>query len=235
MTRVAGPDGGAADGRDTRSRLLSAAEELFADRGSDAVSLREIGRAAGARNVIAAQYWFTDRDGLVQALLDRHAPEVERHRHRLLDEFGAGPHADAVVGGPGADGAVHELAAALVEPLAAKLDQGAAGAGYLRTVADLLTRPVPSMAPLALDQPGGSIGRWRALLEPVLEPDAVELHRRFLTVRFVAVEMAQRARAGRDDHRLFVSQLVDAAAGLLGSRVSARTRELRAQRRGPSS
>ena len=39
MTRVA-------DGSDTRSRLLSAAEELFAERGSESVSLREIGRAA---------------------------------------------------------------------------------------------------------------------------------------------------------------------------------------------
>ncbi|GAY10813.1 TetR/AcrR family transcriptional regulator [Pseudonocardia sp. N23] len=232
MTSAARPDGGAADGRDTRSRLLTAAEELFAERGSDAVSLREIGRAAGARNVIAAQYWFTDRDGLVQALLDRHAPEVEAHRHRLLDAFAAGELAGAVVGGPDAGEAVHELAAALVEPLAVKLGQGAAGAGYLRTVADLLTRPVPSMAPLALDRPDGSITRWRALLEPLLEPDAVELHRRFLTVRFVAVEMAQRARSGRDDQRLFVSQLVDAAAGLLGSRVSTRTRALRAERRG---
>ncbi|AEA25316.1 regulatory protein TetR [Pseudonocardia dioxanivorans CB1190] len=219
------------EGADTRTRLLRAAEELFAERGSEAVSLREIGRAAGARNVIAAQYWFTDRDGLVQALLDRHLADIEQRRHAMLDAFEAGPHAAAVAGGPGADEAVHALAAALVEPLAAKLDEGAPGAGYLRTVADLLTRPVPSTAPLALDRPGASTARWRALLEPLLEPEALELHRRFLAIRFVAVEVAQRARSGRDDHRLFVSQLVDAAAGLLGATVSARTRELREQRR----
>ncbi|WP_181784780.1 TetR/AcrR family transcriptional regulator, partial [Pseudonocardia pini] len=74
---------------DTRSRLLDAAEALFAERGSESVSLREIGRAAGARNVIAAQYWFTDRDGLVRALVERHAPDIETARHSLLDEYEA--------------------------------------------------------------------------------------------------------------------------------------------------
>lgn len=217
MTRVA-------DGRDTRSRLLAAAEELFAERGSEAVSLREIGRAAGARNVIAAQYWFTDREGLIRALLQRHGPQIEAARHGLLDAYEAAPPA-------GRDDAVHGLAAALVRPLAVKLDQGTAGAGYLRTVADLLTRPVPFVEPLAFDDPGSSVSRWRGLLEPLLEPEAVDLHRRFHTIRFVVVEMALRARSGRSDHALFTSQLVDAAAGLLSARVSEQTRALRAARR----
>lgn len=225
MTRVA-------DGSDTRSRLLSAAEELFAERGSESVSLREIGRAAGARNVIAAQYWFTDREGLIRALLARHGPGIDAHRSALLDVYEARDRvAPTPAGGPDRDDAVLELAGALVRPLAVKLDEGAAGAGYLRTVADLLTRPVPFVEPLALSEPESSMSRWRGLLEPLLEPDAVELHRRFHTIRFVAVEMALRARSGRSDHRLFTSQLVDAAAGLLAVRVSEETRRLRAERR----
>ncbi|GEL20023.1 TetR/AcrR family transcriptional regulator [Pseudonocardia asaccharolytica] len=213
-----------ANGQDTRSRLLSAAEALFAERGSEAVSLREIGRAAGARNVIAAQYWFTDRDGLIRALLDRHRPEIESRRHALLDAYEAAGRADVA-----AD--VHTLAGALVRPLAVKLEQGSSGAGYLRTMSDLLTRPVPSMEPLDVDEPDSSIVRWRTLLEPLLEPAAVELHRRFHTVRFVVVEFALRARSGRTDHRLFVSQLVDAAAGLLAAGVSEETRRLQVSRR----
>ncbi|GAA4695586.1 hypothetical protein GCM10023215_36750 [Pseudonocardia yuanmonensis] len=216
---------------DTRSRLLDAAEALFAERGSESVSLREIGRAAGARNVIAAQYWFTDRDGLIRALIDRHRPEIEAARHALLDgyetAFADGP--DGTAGD--ADARLAALAGALVRPSAVKLDQGASGAGYLRTVADLLTRPEPQTEPLGYDVEGGSILRWRALLEPLLDPDAVVLHRRFHVIRFVDVELAQRARApGRRDHRLFVSQLVDSAAGLLGARVSEETRRLRAER-----
>jgi AcrR family transcriptional regulator len=217
----------AAAGRpDTRARLLDAAEALFAERGSEAVSLREIGRAAGARNVIAAQYWFTDREGLVRALIERHAPEIEAARHALLDEYET-----ALAHGPTAVERLHLLAGALARPPARKLDQGVSGAGYLRTVADLLTRPEPSTEHVGYDREGGSIIRWRTLLEPLLDPDAVVLHRRFYVIRFVDVELAQRARApGRRDHRLFVSQLVDSAAGLLGAASSDETRKLRAER-----
>jgi AcrR family transcriptional regulator len=206
---------------DTRTRLLDAAEALFAERGSESVSLREIGRAAGARNVIAAQYWFTDRDGLVRALLERHTPEIDAARHTLLDAYEAGPAADPFA----------ELAGALVRPSALELDRGASGAGYLRLVADLLTRPEPDLRPMGFDADGGSMSRWRGLIEPLLDRDAVLLHRRFHVIRFVAVELAQRAIApGRRDHRLFVSQLVDSAAGLLGAPISEQTRALRAER-----
>ncbi len=44
---------------------MSAAEKLFAARGVDRVSLREINRASGARNAVALQYHFGDRDGIV--------------------------------------------------------------------------------------------------------------------------------------------------------------------------
>lgn len=213
---------------DTRARLLDAAEALFAERGSEAVSLREIGRAAGARNVIAAQYWFTDRDGLIQALIERHAPEIESARHVLLDAY-----EEALEAGDAGDEQerLHTLAGALARPPAHELDQGVSGAGYLRTVADLLTRPEPSTEHLGYDREGGSIVRWRRLLEPLLDPDAVVLHRRFYVIRFVDVELALRARApGRRDHRLFVSQLVDSAAGLLAAASSDETRALRAER-----
>jgi AcrR family transcriptional regulator len=213
---------------DTRARLLDAAEALFAERGSESVSLREIGRAAGARNVIAAQYWFTDRDGLIRALIERHAPEIEAARHTLLDAY-----EQALATGTAGDeqARLHLLAGALVRPPARKLDQGVGGAGYLRTVADLLTRPEPMTELLEYERVGAGTQRWRRLLEPLLDPDALLLHRRFHVIRFVDVELAQRARApGKRDHRLFVSQLIDAAAGLLGARISAETRRLRAER-----
>ncbi|MCW0212151.1 MAG: TetR family transcriptional regulator [Pseudonocardia sp.] len=218
-----------AEGQDTRTRLLNAAETLFAERGTEAVSLREIGRAAGARNVIAAQYWFNDRDGLIRALLDRHRTEIEARRHALLDAYESGGGAE---GGSDRGARFHALAGAIARPYAVKLDQGASGAGYLRTVADLITRPEPAIEPLGIDGSDSSIMRWRLLVEPLLEPEAVALHRRFHVIRFVAVELAQRSRVpGRTDHRLFVSQLVDAAAGLLSAGVSEETRRLSAGRR----
>ena len=148
---------------DTRARLLDAAEEHYAARGIDAVSLREIGRHAGARNARAAQYWFTDRDGLLRAILDRHEPSVDAGRNALLDVYEAQGRAD--VGG---------LADALVRPYAAKLGDGISGAGYLRVLADLLTQPRPSDAPWQ-DERFTSLRRWRRLAEPILDPDALAL------------------------------------------------------------
>ncbi|GAA1856159.1 TetR family transcriptional regulator [Pseudonocardia ailaonensis] len=218
-----------AEGRpDTRSRLLDAAEALFAERGCETVSLREIGRAAGAKNVIAAQYWFTDRDGLVTALIERHAPGIAERRTALLDDYER-----ALADGTAGDEAerLHTLVGALVRPEADKLDDGTSGAGYLRTVADMLTRPEPSTASIGMDAESGSVFRWRALINPLLDADAIELHRRFHAIRFMFVELAQRTRApGRTDHRLFVSQLVDSMTGLLGARSSAETLRLRERR-----
>jgi TetR/AcrR family transcriptional regulator, regulator of cefoperazone and chloramphenicol sensitivity len=54
---------GAGQDHETRRRLLERAAELFADRGFDAVTVREICRAAGA-NVAAVNYHFGDKAGL---------------------------------------------------------------------------------------------------------------------------------------------------------------------------
>jgi DNA-binding transcriptional regulator YbjK len=50
----------------TRSRLVAAAEELFALQGVDVVSFREINQASGLRNAMAGQYHFQDRAGVLQ-------------------------------------------------------------------------------------------------------------------------------------------------------------------------
>lgn len=210
-------------GKETRERLLEAAERLFAERGVDAVSMREISREANSRNVIAGQYWFGDKEGLIAALLDKHAPDVESRRHALLDAYEAAATPD-----------VAALAAALVRPLGAKLQQGTSGAGYLRTMSDLLTRANPSVQPLGPEDPGSSMVRWSALLEPLLEPEAVLLHRRVLTARFVVVELALRAQTEREDHALFLSHLTDVAAGQLAAPVSAETHRLRLARSAPT-
>ena len=206
-------------GADTRARLLESAERLFAERGVDAVSMREISREAGAKNVIAGQYWFGDKGGLIAALLEKHAPDVETARHTLLDSYERD-------GEPG----ITPLAAALVHPLGMKLQQGTAGAGYLRTISDLLTRADPSVEPFGPETPDSSMVRWGALLEPLLDPIAVRMHRRFITARFAAIELALRAQTDRDDHRLFLGHLTDIVTGQLAAPVSASTRALHEQK-----
>lgn len=195
--------------------LVRAAERLFAERGSDAVSLRDITVASGATNASAVQYWFGGRKGLLRAVLAKHDVEVDRRRHAQLDAYEALAVAD-----------VRALAAALVEPLAAELGNADGGAGYLQLVADLYNRPNPTFDPGSLDNRTDSFVRWRALAMPLLTPEAVRLHRRFDALRFTVSELARRARTGRKDHRLFTSQLVDLVTALLLAPVSDETRRL---------
>ncbi|MFG1858686.1 TetR/AcrR family transcriptional regulator [Actinomadura geliboluensis] len=219
---------------DTRERLLDAAEALYAARGVDAVSLREILQEAGARNATAVQYHFGDRAGILRAIFARHAPDVEARRHALLDAYEDG------------ERGVRPLAAALVRPLAARLADPS-GRAYLQIWADVVNRPNPLVPMAVLDDPpdavaGGSGGsspqkrsdslcRWRNLVEPLLEEDAARLHRRFTAILYASIELARRARSGpRTDDRLFTSYLIDVVAAILGAPVSPETRRLAAER-----
>jgi AcrR family transcriptional regulator len=199
---------------DVPDALIRAAERLFAERGSDGVSLREINAEAGASNASAVQYHFGDRRGLVLAVLAKHELEIERRRHRLLDAYEGG-----------AEPNVRALAAALVEPLAAELSSDG-GIGYLQLVSDLYNRPNPTFEPSALEDGRQSFQRWRRLAVPLLSPEAVRLHRRFDALRFTVSELARRGRSGRKDHRLFTSQLTDLVVALLLAPVSDDTRKL---------
>jgi AcrR family transcriptional regulator len=194
--------------------LIRAAEQLFAERGSAAVSLREINAAAGAANASAIQYHFGGRRGLVMAVLAKHEVDIERRRHEMLDAYEAS----------GVDD-LRALCAALVEPLAAELTADG-GPGYLQLVADLYNQPNPTFDLGELERKRSSYMRWRALALPVLSPEAVQLHRRFDALRMTVSELARRARTGRKDHRLFTSQLLDLVTAVLAAPVSTETRRL---------
>lgn len=205
-----------------RDQLVSAAEVLFAERGIDGVSLREINAAAGSRNASALQYHFGNRSGLIAAVLAKHGPQVEARRHALLDQYESDHSAGLRV-----------LAAAYVRPLAAELDDPDGGPGYLQVLADLVNRPAPAISQASVEDPTDSTYRWRALVAPLLSPEALRLHRRFATIQFTLTELARRGRADRTtDHRLFTSDLVDLVCGLLSAPTSEETRRL-ASARGP--
>jgi len=203
----------------TRERLLDAAQHLYALRGLDAVSLREINQAAGARNATAVQYHFGDRAGIVRAIFARYLPDVEARRHALLDSYESAGAAD-----------VRALAGALVRPPAARLaDPG--GRDFLQIWAAVLDRPDPIVPPAALEDPANSLYRWRMLVLPLLEEDAVRLHRRFTALLYASIELGRRARSGpHTDDRLFTSYLIDVVTAILTAPVSDETRRLAAER-----
>ena len=217
--RMHEPRGNGPDGT-TSARLVRAAEQLFAERGIDGVSLREINRVAGAKNASALQYHFGDRNGLLRAVLAKHQGAVEDRRHAMLDAYESA----------GVDD-LRALAGALVRPPAAKLADPDGGPAYLQIIADLVNRPRPVINPADLEDPVSSTHRWRLAVAPLLDNDAMRLHRRLVAIRFSAVELARRARGGpHTDDRLFVSHLVDLVTGVMAAPLSDETLRLDAER-----
>jgi len=68
----------------TRERLLDVAEQLFARRGLDAVSVRDITQGAGA-SLGAITYHFGTMRKLIVAVFDRRMAPVMRQRLEALD------------------------------------------------------------------------------------------------------------------------------------------------------
>lgn len=69
--------------------LLDAAERLFAESGIATVSDRRVAEAAGNTNHSAVRYYFGGRDGLLRALIARHAEAVEEPRRVMSENAGA--------------------------------------------------------------------------------------------------------------------------------------------------
>lgn len=215
---------------DAAAALISAAEQLFAERGIDGVSLREINREAGQRNTTSLQYHFGDRQGLLRAIMEKHGREVNARRNALLDQYEANGVED-----------VRALASAFVLPLVAKLHDPDGGRFYLRIAAELVNRAgraVEEDAVSILSDPTGrdphdSITRWSRLVGPLLSPIVVgpPLHRRYAAMRFAHIELGRRAaERPHQSERLFTSHLVDLVTSVLITPVSEETLAILAQR-----
>lgn len=199
----------------SRARLLTTAKRLFAERGLDGVSLREIVREAGIKHATAVQYHFGDREGLIKAILAPHEERVDTRRDAMLDEYEANGVADC-----------RSVAAILVRPLARELED-ADGTYFLRIYAQSLQR-----AHGMYTDTGTSIWRWRRQADQFLPPGVTDFHPRFSAITFTAVELARRASEDETPthHPLFISRVIDVVAAILQAPPSAETERLHAER-----
>lgn len=78
----------ATGGAATREGLAATAERLFGDYGVNGVSLRLISKEAKCGNVVAVQYHFGDKVGLLKAIFERRMPGLEAMRREMLDRAG---------------------------------------------------------------------------------------------------------------------------------------------------
>lgn len=200
---------------------MLAAERLYAERGLDKVSLREIAAAAGQANNAAVHYHFGGREGLVRAVFEHRFAVLDRRRREMLAALDAA--------GKGHD--IRELVAVLVLPFAEGLD--GSGGHWVRFVARLHEDPrynpfadprssrnrpytASEESTIATRETSERIRAAAGLREPALSL------RMFLVTTFVVHAVADRealiaagaGRALRSNHR-FRRELVDVATAMI--------------------
>jgi AcrR family transcriptional regulator len=182
-----------------RASIVAAAERLFAERGIETVSLRDVSAAAGQRNHSAAQYHFGDRRGLVAAVYENRMRHVDARRHAYLAALGEAGRADDVRG----------LVEANVVPL---LDVVAHADGwYARFIARMRWEPAAWDVVVSLSASASFREVVRGLNRVLSDlPPAVRRHRidQMLTLTIGTIAGWEGA-PGRGERRLSRTQLAD--------------------------
>lgn len=105
----------------TRTRIIDRAEALFAEHGIAGVSMRQIGRAAGQKNVAAVQYHFGTKEELIRAIFAvRMGPFDERRIEYLRQVKHEGGEED-----------LRAIVAAMARPMVERLELGEEGYDFL--------------------------------------------------------------------------------------------------------
>ncbi len=111
----------------TRASLIDAAEHLFAEQGVESTNLLDITKAAGQKNRCALQYHFNNKEGLINAVLDKHADGILKQSAEMLGKLEARH-----------EYTLYEVAEAVVSPLAALLDSKDGGQHFLKIHRELM-------------------------------------------------------------------------------------------------
>lgn len=190
----------------TRELILTAAERLFAERGVNAVSNRQVGEAAGQGNNTAVGYHFGTKADLVRAIVRKHAERIEEIRARLL--AGIGDSTD-----------VRDWVDCLVRPIPEHLANLGGPTWYARFCAQLMTDPAlnrilveESLASPTLRQIIDGVTRCLPELPPEVRAERAEM------ARHLIVHMpAERERALAENRPTPRANWHDAADGLIGA------------------
>jgi AcrR family transcriptional regulator len=206
------------DASNTREKLLDAAARAFAEDGVFNASLIEITRKAGQRNRGALHYHFGSRNGVLCAVIDRHAPFLARREGELLEIASRAPENDVAV-----------VIEAIVRPAAELAESGWRGRCCLLIVAELAGEdPAQYSNELqdVLARTGGN--EVYALLAARMADvsDDVRIERFALITTFILRAVADRARLlgrrgrkGRPqlEYEAFVRNLVAMAAAAMST------------------
>src|ERR1700746_677008 len=119
--QTAKPDQRREAGLRTRTRLMDAALDLLAERGEDALTLREVTDAAEA-NVAAVSYHFGSLQALCDAAIEQALERYPSDQQEAVDTLGP-------------DSTLEALAAAFARPMMRALAKGGRDLAVMRIVA----------------------------------------------------------------------------------------------------
>ncbi|MEO8224927.1 MAG: TetR/AcrR family transcriptional regulator [Gammaproteobacteria bacterium] len=207
----------------TREHLILAGERLFAEQGIDNVSLRQINTAAGQRNSSASHYHFGSKESLVTAIYQYRMERLDARRVTMLAAM-----PPCIPGAP-----VHAVIGVLVHPMIGEIAESEGGDNFIRFLSQLLNHPMMDLVNMWRSQFGASLGQVYYELRRALPdiPDEVFGARFGLAWELTVNALAARDRLNKGSTSvvartlplLYVSNLVDALAGLMSAPVSAST------------
>ena len=208
---------------DTRDKLVTAAERLFAEHGANNVSLREINRAAGQKNVAALHYHFGSRRALTVAIFERRMTGINQRRLAILKSIAES----------GRNDDIRSVVEAMVVPLAEQLSDPARGGHYVRFLAQAVADTGVDIGDLIRGRFDHGFAETTRLLRDILAdwPQSVVEQRIELAGRQMVYALADKERHMAKDDRhaaglwLFIDNFIDSIAGMLTAPVSAATRE----------
>ncbi|SEH84830.1 hypothetical protein SAMN04489835_4850 [Mycolicibacterium rutilum] len=206
------------DASKTRDKLLDCAARAFARDGVFNASLIDITRQAGQRNRAALRYHFGSRDGILCAVIDRHADFLARRERDLLD-----------VALATRDDELAPVLEAIVRPAAELADSGWRGRCCLLIIAELTGEDMASYSAelqAVLTRTGGHDVYELLTARTQHLDDALRTERFSLLVMFILRAIADRARLlerrGRRsrpqlDYEPFVQNLIAMATAAMNA------------------
>src|SRR5580704_17421931 len=195
--------------RSTKEQIVLAAERLFAERGYEGVSLREIGAAAGSGNNSAVQYHFGSKEQLVVGIFENRLTYIDDRRAILIAQLEP-----------------HDIRAWVECYILPLLEQGEIdGSHYMSFIA-----AVEHQVGLFEDLPARFLARTQRFHEAIGAlmagvPEPLRSHRILHVVRFSvhAASARERAKAQRFEvlpYAVHVADLLDGLVGFLQAPVS---------------
>jgi AcrR family transcriptional regulator len=209
-----------ARGAATRLKIVTTAEKLFAAQGVSNVPLSMIVHKAGLKNVNAVHYHFGTKQGLLQAIVDRHLSCISQRRAGMLDTLAGREQHD-----------IRDLVEALVLPIAQEMNAVDGGEEFIHINAELIALKTLSFYsaidhPLRLTYENQLVLLFQAKLDHL--PTVLVQKRMMLVGSLLYHGLSDHARMRRElestnllaDDEVMICILVDSIVAILASPVS---------------